>query len=36
MIEVGEYNGENTNADFDRDLVVEGVVFVIKYIIEDL
>ena len=26
MIEVGKYNRENTNADFDSDLVVEGVV----------
>ena len=26
MIEVGKYNCENTNADFDSDLVVEGVV----------
>ena len=26
MIEVGKYNHENTNADFDSDLVVEGVV----------
>ena len=26
MIEVGKYNHENINADFDSDLVVEGVV----------
>ena len=26
MIEVGKYNRENTNADFDSNLVVEGVV----------
>ena len=26
MIEVGKYNRENTNVDFDSDLVVEGVV----------
>ena len=26
MIEVGIYNRENTNADFNSDLVVEGVV----------
>ena len=26
MIEVGKYNRENTNADFDSDLVVEGVI----------
>ena len=26
MIEVGKYNRENTNDDFDSDLVVEGVV----------
>ena len=26
VIEVGKYNRENTNADFDSDLVVEGVV----------
>ena len=27
MIKVGKYNRENTDADFDSDLVVEGVVF---------
>ena len=26
MIEVGKYNAEKTNTDFDSDLVVEGVV----------
>ena len=26
MIEVGKYNRESTNTDFDSDLVVEGVV----------
>ena len=26
LIEVGKYNGENTNTDFDSDLVVDGVV----------
>ena len=26
VIEVGKYNRENTNADFDSNLVVEGVV----------
>ena len=26
MIEVDKYNRENTNADFNSDLVVEGVV----------
>jgi len=26
VIEVGKYNRKNTNADFDCDLVVEGVV----------
>ena len=26
VIEVGKYNRKNTNADFDSDLVVEGVV----------
>ena len=26
VIEVGKYNRENTDADFDSDLVVEGVI----------